>query len=50
MSEQKYKSECCNAEVDFRGGGYEGEYIHPIEEYCKKCGKLLKINGHNIDN
>ena len=38
-------SVCCNADVDCRGGGYEDEYIHPIEDYCKKCGQVLEING-----
>ncbi len=38
-------SVCCNSDVDCRGGGYEGEYIHPIEDFCKKCGQTLEING-----
>ena len=41
----KKKSICCNAEIDCRGGGYEGEYIHPIEDYCKKCNQTLSVNG-----
>ena len=43
--EKKRTSKCCNAEIDFSGGGYVGEDIAPIEEYCVKCGQILSING-----
>ena len=43
-------SVCCNADVDYRGGGYEDEYIHPIEDFCKKCGQTLEVNGSEIKN
>ena len=33
------KSRCCKAEIDYCGGGYDGEEISPVEMYCKKCGK-----------
>lgn len=43
------KSPCCNAEIDICGGGYDGEDICPIEDYCKKCGQLLAVNGHRVE-
>jgi hypothetical protein len=36
------KSKCCKAEVDYSGGGYDGEDIVPIVMYCKKCGKVIQ--------
>ena len=33
------KSECCVAEVGVSGGGYDGEDIVPISEWCTKCGQ-----------
>ncbi len=36
-------SKCCNAGVDFRGGGYDGEDILPVVEYCKECEKKCKF-------
>ena len=45
---KKYLSKCCKAEVDYSGGGYDGEDIVPITEWCKKCGESLKVNGHNV--
>ena len=44
------KSICCNAEIDYRGGGYDGEDICPIESYCSKCSQLLAINGSRVDD
>jgi len=45
MSKDKKLSKCCKAEIDYRGGGYEGAYIHPVESYCTKCGMTQDING-----
>jgi len=45
------KSICCNADIDCRGGGYggyDGKDICPIEDYCKKCGQTLAINGNDF--
>ncbi len=39
--EKERKSPCCDAEIDCRGGGYEDEYIHPVEDYCKQCKQTL---------
>ena len=33
------KSRCCKAEIEYSGGGYDGEDIVPVEMYCTKCGK-----------
>ncbi len=38
LEEVRLASDCCGTDVDFTGGGYEDEYIHPIVEICKKCG------------
>ena len=46
--EKKKKSPCCNAELDYGGGGYDGERLCNIETYCKKCKQLLKINGSSF--
>ena len=35
------KSKCCKAEVDYSGGGYEGEFIHPVVMGCKSCGRII---------
>ena len=43
MEEVRLKSSCCSAEVDFSGGGYDGEDIVPIVEYCKKCGGRCEV-------
>jgi len=48
MAETKLKepiilSKCCNSEVDFVGGGYDGEDIVPIKDICKKCGCECEI-------
>ena len=45
---KKIKSICCNADIDCRGGGYDGEDICPIEDYCTKCGQILAINGSSF--
>lgn len=41
-------SKCCNAKIDYRGGGYEGEYICPIEDYCSECNQTLAVNGQRV--
>ena len=33
------KSKCCKTNVEYSGGGYDGEDIMPVESHCKKCGK-----------
>lgn len=33
------KSKCCKAEVDYSGGGYDGEDLCPVIVTCTKCGK-----------
>ena len=33
------KSKCCKAEIEYGGGGYDGEDIVPVTSYCKKCGE-----------
>jgi len=35
--ENKLVSKCCKAEVDYVGGGYDGEDIVSVTEMCKKC-------------
>ena len=47
--EEITKSLCCNAEIDCRGGGYDGEDICPIEDYCTRCGQTLAVNGLQVD-
>jgi len=39
-------TKCCNAEIDYTGGGYNGEDIVPLSApFCSKCGKTNpKIN------
>ena len=32
-------SKCCGAKIEYRGGGYDGEELCPIENYCSKCHK-----------
>ena len=39
------KSKCCKSEVDYSGGGYDGEDIVPVVVSCKRCGKT---NPHVI--
>lgn len=34
------KSKCCKAEVNYEGGGYDGEDIVPIVINCTGCGKI----------
>ncbi len=34
------KSKCCNAEVEWNDGGYDGESIVSVSSRCKKCGKF----------
>ena len=46
--EGKRLSPCCKAKVDYRGGGWEGDFIHPIEEYCPECDQTLAINGSSF--
>ncbi len=45
---KKEVSKCCNAEIDSRGGGYKGEQIYPIIEYCKECNQNLRKNGSGV--
>lgn len=33
------KSRCCKAEIEYTGGGYDGEDIVPAVSRCTKCGK-----------
>lgn len=33
------KSKCCKAEVEYTGGGYDGEDVVPVESYCTNCHK-----------
>ena len=49
MKKFRKKSPCCNAKIDYHGGGYEGEYIHPITECCSKCNQLLAVNGQHVE-
>jgi len=44
------KSPCCNAEIDYRGGGYDGEDICDLQDFCSKCGQLIAINGFMVDD
>ena len=30
-------STCCFAEIDCGGGGYDGENICPVYDFCKEC-------------
>lgn len=43
------KSRCCNAEIQYGGGGYDGEDIVPVEEWCKKCHNEIteKVKSKN---
>ncbi len=34
------KSKCCRAEVDYQGGGWDGEDIVPVTYICTGCGKV----------
>lgn len=34
------KSRCCKAEVDYSGGGYDGEDIVPVLVQCTNCRKI----------
>lgn len=43
MEEVKLESTCCKAEVDFVGGGYDGEVIVPVSQVCKKCGSKCGV-------
>ncbi len=36
-------SKCCDAEVDFQGGGYIDEDVAPVIEVCKKCENKCDI-------
>ena len=44
-------SKCCNAKVEFSGGGYDGEDIVPVLTRCSSCSKDPDFNGgtYNID-
>lgn len=33
------KSRCCKAEIDYSGGGYDGEDIVLVKVVCKGCGE-----------
>ena len=44
------KSPCCGAEMDYDSGGYDGEDIVPIREFCKKCGQTISVNGMKNPN
>ena len=35
--EKELKSKCCNAKIEFCGGGYDGEEIVPVYQYCANC-------------
>lgn len=34
------KSKCCKAEIEYNGGGWDGEEIVPITIRCKECRKI----------
>jgi len=38
------KSKCCNAEVNYSGGGYNGEELCPVEINCLECGEKLSTD------
>lgn len=42
----KKKSKCCNAKIDYEGGGYTDDGIAPIEEICTKCNQMVAVNGY----
>lgn len=47
MANKKVRvSNCCKAEIEYGGGGYDGEDIMPVTESCGKCGQLLAVNGN----
>lgn len=41
--ENKLVSKCCKAEVDYSGGGYDGEDIVPVNRYCKNCMTVCDV-------
>ena len=41
--ENKKVSKCCKAEVDYSGGGYNGEDIVPVNVYCKNCMTICEV-------
>lgn len=48
-TEPRAISRCCGAEVDYDGGGYDGEDIAPVRAFCTKCKQTLAINGYQYE-
>lgn len=44
MEEVRLESRCCGAEVDFTGGGYDGEEIVPVYNVCVYCRNKCELD------
>mgnify|MGYP001612202147 FL=1 len=43
-------TKCCGAEADVEGGGYDGEDIVAIRDFCRECGKTLNVGDWTPQN